>query len=104
MIGGLSRISKDVPPFTLAKGESRVYAVNVIGLRRAGYTSEQRERIRQAFKILCHSGMSLSHALALLKEQPSSAETACIVEFIESSKRGICAAAPGKNEVEDESS
>jgi UDP-N-acetylglucosamine acyltransferase len=93
MIGELSRILKDVPPFMIIKGESRVYAVNVIGLRRAGYTSEQRERM-----------MNLSHALALLKEQSSSSETACIIEFIESSKRGICAAAPGKNEVEDESS
>ena len=104
MIGGLSRISKDVPPFMLAKGESLVYAVNVIGLRRAGYTSEQRERIRQSFKILYHSGMSLPRALGFLKEHPSSAETACIVEFIESSKRGICGAAPGKNEVEDDPS
>ncbi len=96
MIGGLSRISKDVPPFMLAKGESRVCAVNVTGLRRAGYTSEQRERIRQDFKTLYYSGMNLSRALVLLKEQAPSAETACIVEFIESSRRGICGGVVGR--------
>lgn len=90
MIGGLARISKDVPPFMLAKGESRIYAVNVVGLRRAGYTAEQRENIRQAFKILYRSGMNFSQALVVLKQQTPSAEIEHIIEFIESSNRGVC--------------
>lgn len=102
MIGGLSRISKDVPPFMLAKGESRIYTINIVGLRRAGYTAEQREAIRQSFKILYHSGMNLSHALAFLKRQSSSAESACIIEFIESSKRGICGGVAGKGGIEED--
>lgn len=104
IIGGLSRISKDVPPFMLAKGESRIYAINVVGLKRAGYSLEQREKIKQAFKILYRSKMNLSQALGVLKHQTPSAEVEHILKFIESSKRGICGGAPGENEVEDESS
>lgn len=90
MIGGLSRISKDVPPFMLAKGESRIYAVNVVGLRRAGYTPQQREKIQEAFKILYSSGKNVSHAVEELEQHAQSPEIAELVNFIKSSKRGIC--------------
>lgn len=103
MIGGLSRISKDVPPFMLAKGESRIYAINAVGLKRVGYSQEQREKIRQIFRILYRSKMNLSQALGVLKHQTLSAEIECILKFIENSKRGICGGASGKNEIEDES-
>ena len=101
MIGGLARISKDVPPFMLAKGESRIYAVNVVGLRRAGYTTEQRENIRQVFKILYRSGMNFSQALDVLKQQPPSAEGTQIIQFIESAKRGICGGVIKKDDLEE---
>jgi len=89
MIGGLSRVTKDIPPFMLVRGEDTVYTINIIGLRRAGYSEEQRKKIKEVFETLYHSGLNVSQALERLSQQRPSAEVTQILDFIKGSKRGI---------------
>ena len=91
MIGGLSRVSKDVPPFMLVVGESKVCGVNVIGMRRANLSPEQRQAVRRAYAILYRSGLSMSHAVERLQVEPPSAEIDALLAFIDRSTRGLCA-------------
>ncbi len=94
MVGGLSKNVQDIPPFTLVDGHpARIYNVNVIGLRRNGFTSEQRMTIRRVYKALYRSGKSLREAVHAAIEQyqgdPLAEE---ILQFYlsEDNRRGIC--------------
>lgn len=90
MISGWSALSKDVPPFLIAQGRNCVKAVNIVGLRRAGYPPSARREIKRAFKKLFRSGLNLSQALALWEGQELSQEVQYLVKFIKTSKRGVC--------------
>jgi UDP-N-acetylglucosamine acyltransferase len=92
MIGGQARVSKDVPPFMLVVGDSRVRGVNVVGMRRAGWSAGQRRSVRDAYGILYRSSLNVSDALARLRNLPDSPEVRSLIGFIEHSTRGICAA------------
>lgn len=94
MIGGKARVSKDVPPFMMIVGDSQVRALNVIGLRRAGFSPEDRRQIKIAFRILYRSGLNVSHAVERLHELPESPGIRTLLDFIASSRRGLCAAGP----------
>ncbi len=95
MSGILTKIVKDVPPFMLVDGNpARVRGINVVGLRRRGFSSERRNVIRNAFKIIYRSGYNLKHSLELLgnliDEYPDYGEDIkLIIDFINNSKRGI---------------
>ncbi|NOZ60622.1 MAG: acyl-ACP--UDP-N-acetylglucosamine O-acyltransferase [Calditrichaeota bacterium] len=90
-VGGGLRVSKDVPPYVLAAGAPLQYAgINRVGLSRKGFSKEAMEAIRQAYKTIYRSGMNTSQALQELnKQQNPIAEVKTIIEFIESSERGI---------------
>lgn len=90
MIGGQARVSKDVPPFMLVVGDSRVRGLNVVGMRRAGLSPEQRRAARQAFGVLYLSGLNVSNALAKLRQLPDTREIRMMIDFIEDSTRGLC--------------
>ena len=92
IISGLSAVNKDVPPYMLCGGRPAVIqGLNVIALRRAGLPAEAREDIRQAYKLLYRDGRNVSNALEAIQQECNSSEVAAIVEFVKSSKRGICA-------------
>jgi UDP-N-acetylglucosamine acyltransferase len=91
MIGGNTRVNSDVPPYFLysdfnvaAKG------LNLVGLRRAGFTHRQIDQLKLAYKLLYRSGLKLEDALVRIQNETTSDETRHLVEFIRSSKRGIC--------------
>lgn len=91
MVQGLSAFSKDVPPFSLAAERNLVFGLNVVGLRRAGFTAAERTEIKAAFKLLYASGMNVSQALAAARERPWGASAAHFFEFAEGAKRrGLC--------------
>ncbi|MBI5183331.1 MAG: acyl-ACP--UDP-N-acetylglucosamine O-acyltransferase [Nitrospinae bacterium] len=92
MISGLSRISKDILPYSLIEGNpAKVRGINVIGLRRSNITPNIRNDIRQAFKLLFYSKLNTSQALEKIKNEiEMHDEIRNIVEFIESSERGLC--------------
>ena len=60
---GASGFSKDIPPFLIAAEINYVFGVNVIGLRRAGFSGRDRDEIKAAFKLLYTSGLNISQSL-----------------------------------------
>ena len=91
MIGGLSGVSKDLPPFFLvhANGPNRVAAINAVGLRRAGFSQEDRKSVKQAFRMLYLEGRTVTDAVRSMREIDSDPVRE-LCTFIEQSKRGIC--------------
>lgn len=91
MVGGLARVSKDVPPYFLVKGDSEVWAINSVGLKRAGLSEENRAKIREAYRLLYRAGLNTTQALKAIQAwDETSAEVRHLVEFIQASQRGIC--------------
>lgn len=90
MIGGLARVNKDVPPYMVLEGDSEICGINIVGLRRAGIDSTSRLKIKEAYKILYRSGLSVPHAVEELKKIGRSIYVKNIIDFIADSKRGIC--------------
>ncbi|MDR3365929.1 MAG: acyl-ACP--UDP-N-acetylglucosamine O-acyltransferase [Prevotellaceae bacterium] len=90
MISGGSRIGKDVPPYAIAGHEPLVYGgVNVIGLRRRGYTAAQVEKIHDVYRILYQSKLNVTQACEEIDKLPAGEERDAILSFIRGSKRGI---------------
>lgn len=91
MIQGGSRFSKDVPPYVIAGREPISYAgINIVGLRRRGFSNEIIENIHNAYRIIYQSGLNNSEALERIKaEIPMSPEIQYIIDFVAESKRGI---------------
>lgn len=90
MQGG-SGISKDLPPFTVALGNNRICGLNVVGLRRAGFSGEARLELKKLYHVLFRGGTSFSAALSTAREQFSSPGALVMIEFIAAAKRGVCA-------------
>jgi UDP-N-acetylglucosamine acyltransferase len=91
MLGGLSAISKDVPPFftTRPSALNLVGGCNVVGMRRAGMSVEDRTQVRKAFKILYRTNHNVSQAVAEMRAEFGSGPVVEICDFIKLSKRGI---------------
>jgi len=89
MIGGKSKIVQDVLPFFITDGNpSRLRGVNSVGLRRGGFSEEERRALKDAYKVLFRSGVPLQDALREL-EQVDDENVSHLVRFIRSSKRGF---------------
>ncbi len=86
-----SSIKKDVPPFVTVDGSpARPRGLNAEGLKRRGFTDKAQQALRQAYKTLYRSNLSLQEALADLREMAKEQEeVAQLVSFIEQQKRGI---------------
>ncbi len=90
MLGGISGIAQDVPPFVIANGQrARIIGLNSVGLRRNGFSSEQRARIKAVYRILFRSGLRRSEALDRAAADQPGEETDEIIQFIRSSTRGV---------------
>jgi len=100
MVGGGSGVPMDVVPYALASGNRiRIFGLNVVGLRRHGFSPEVIRTLRQAFRILFFSGLNTSQAVEQLStEFAGSAEVEYLVHFIRESKRGICRKTPRSKE------
>ena len=92
MVGGSTRLSQDVPPYMMVAGSpATVHGLNIVGLRRNGFGPQQRRDLKEAYRLLYRSDLNVSQALAKIRLRSSlSAPVAHLVQFIESSKRGIC--------------
>lgn len=91
MIQGGSRSSKDVPPYIMAGREPITYCgINLVGLRRRGFSAEMIENIHNAYRIIYQSGLGLEEAVEKIKEEiPMSPEIEYILNFVQTSERGI---------------
>ncbi len=90
MQGG-SGISKDLPPFTVARGDNRISGLNVIGLRRAGFSTADRMELKRLYHELFRSGKIFNEAVAEARNHFSSPGAKMMLEFIAAAKRGVCA-------------
>lgn len=93
-IGGVSGISLDVPPFVIVSGtrkETRVSAINKVGLKRSGFDNETLRKLDKAFKIIFRMPeLLLQDALdRVLAEIPDCPEATYLVDFFRSSKQGV---------------
>ena len=97
MIGGLARITKDVPPYTTAAGNpALIYGLNNVGLRRRGFSQEQRTRIKNIYKMLFSIKMLRKEAIAMVEQSyPGDEFALSIIKFALSSKRGLTPWASG---------
>ncbi len=90
-VGGLTKLTRDVPPFFLVEGNpARVYGLNSVGLRRAGFPAEELSELKECYKIMYHSDKNTSQALAALKDVVKTDAGRHLVAFVEAeSARGI---------------
>jgi UDP-N-acetylglucosamine acyltransferase len=91
MVAGGSRIGKDVPPYAMAGKYPLSYCgINIVGLRRRGFTIDQIERIKEIYRTIYQSGLNISDACKKVEaEFEESVEKRTILDFIARSKRGI---------------
>ena len=90
-VGGYSVVVKDALPFALTVGNhARCYGLNTTGMKRRGYSREVIGSLHRAFHLLLSSKLNTSQALERIQEEVNeSAEVKSLVEFIQSSKRGV---------------
>lgn len=91
MIGGGFRVVKDVPPYILAGNlPLRFEGINLVGLRRRGFSNEQIRNISETYDMIYKSGLNVSDAVAKVEAEMSGIPEAMnISEFVKASKRGI---------------
>jgi UDP-N-acetylglucosamine acyltransferase len=96
MVGGNTRVNKDVPPFFLcSEFNAAPKGLNVVGLKRAGFSLHEIKLLKDAYRLLYRSGLKLEEALSRIASEVPSEHTLHLVEFIRSSKRGISREHPG---------
>jgi UDP-N-acetylglucosamine acyltransferase len=91
MIGGLSRVTKDVPPFMMLVGNSKIFGMNTVGLKRADFNPDEINEVKKIYTIIYRKKLPLNKVIEELKKI-NSAKAGETVKFIESSKRGISGA------------
>jgi UDP-N-acetylglucosamine acyltransferase len=91
MIQGGSKVTKDVPPFSLSGREPISFTgINSIGLRRRGYTNDTIYAIQEVYRIIYQRGLNISDAMEFVEANlPASKERDEIILFVRESKRGI---------------
>lgn len=103
MIGGGSMVGQDVLPFATAQGDRAVLrGLNMLGMRRGGFSREAMSSVKDAYKALFLSGVTQADTIAQLKAGPPAQEVQEWIDFIESSgKRGVMRPAVGATEIEE---
>ncbi len=90
MLSGGSMANQDIIPFVIAQGDrAKPVGLNIVGLKRSGFSLEKIKSIKYAFKVLFFSGLKLSEALDKLEKENISEEVNHIVKFCRETKRGI---------------
>ena len=103
LMQGGAAISQDLPPFTVAQRGNEICGLNVIGLRRAGFTADQRLELKRLYRALFRSGRNLRMAIEEARKQFTSPTAKIMLDFVAEAKRGVCSdfgGATGGNEDE----
>ena len=91
MIGGNTRVNSDLPPFFLYTDFNvAAHGLNLVGLKRAGFTETDIKALKMAYRLLYRSGLKLEDALQRIESEIPTEHTRHLVAFVRSSKRGIC--------------
>jgi UDP-N-acetylglucosamine acyltransferase len=91
MVQGSSAFGKDIPPFVIAAERNYVFGVNVVGLRRAGFSVKDRDEIKTAFKLVYTTRLNISQALEKAATMKFGSPAREFLDFVANAKkRGIC--------------
>jgi UDP-N-acetylglucosamine acyltransferase len=92
MIGGMSRLTQDVVPYTIVAGQpAKVAGLNSVGISRAGIELSARRSLKQAYRILYRSGLSLQKAVEIIEQEVAPCEEVDhLLRFLRNADRGIC--------------
>lgn len=91
MVGGNTRVNSDLPPYFLYSDfNAAPRGVNSVGLKRAGFSTEEIASIKAAYRLLYRSGLKQEAALRRITTEIPSPHAQHLVEFVRRSKRGIC--------------
>jgi UDP-N-acetylglucosamine acyltransferase len=90
LMQGGAAISQDLPPFTMVRRVNELCGLNAVGLRRAGFTAEQRLELKKLYQLLFRGGKNLRAALAEARQNFNRAPAKVLLEFIAEAKRGVC--------------
>jgi UDP-N-acetylglucosamine acyltransferase len=90
-IGGMSRVSKDIPPFLKAVGNPvKLYGLNTIGLQRSGMDDETIRELKRAYRLLFRSDLNVTQAIERAQtEIEPLPEVKELIRFVEASERGV---------------
>ncbi len=92
IIGGLTGVLMDIPPYTKAQGDrAKLFGLNTIGLRRANFSEETMNALKKAYRIIFRSALTLEKAIKKVGEDEiaQTPEVQHLLQFIQQSKRGI---------------
>jgi UDP-N-acetylglucosamine acyltransferase len=92
ILGAGAMVSQDVPPFCNATGDrARLHGLNLVGLKRRGFSPELVRNIKRAYRIIFQSGLKLAEAVARARQEVStSPEIEHFLAFIQAAERGVC--------------
>lgn len=90
LMQGSAGISKDLPPYTVARGTNGICGLNTIGLRRAGFAPAERLELKQLYRALFRDGRNLCAAIADARDKYSSAPAKVMLDFVAAATRGVC--------------
>jgi UDP-N-acetylglucosamine acyltransferase len=103
LMQGGAAISQDLPPFTMVRRVNELCGLNAVGLRRAGFTVEQRLELKKLYQLLFRGGKNLRAALAEARKHFNRAPAKVLLDFIAEARRGVCSEpgrAPGQGDNE----
>jgi UDP-N-acetylglucosamine acyltransferase len=92
ILGAGAMVSLDVPPFCNATGaRARLHGLNLVGLKRRGFSPELVRNIKRAYRIIFQSGLRLAEAIVRARQEvPPSPEVEHFLAFIQAAERGVC--------------
>jgi UDP-N-acetylglucosamine acyltransferase len=90
LMQGGSAISKDLPPYTVARGGNGMCGLNTVGLRRAGLSAAVRLELKQLYHLLFRGGAARREAIAEARQRFTSEPARNVIEFVATARRGLC--------------
>jgi UDP-N-acetylglucosamine acyltransferase len=90
LMQGGSAISKDLPPYTIARGQNGICGLNTVGLRRAGLTSEDRLELKKLYHALFRASGKWQDKLKSAQKEFKGTASKVLLNFVAATKRGIC--------------
>ena len=90
-IGGMTGVAQDVPPYTLIAGErGSMHGLNLVGLKRRGFSKEDITSLKKAYKILWREGLKKEEAIEKIQAELGNSDKVMeLIEFVKNSERGV---------------
>ncbi len=90
-LGACSAVLQDIPPYVMAQGNrAKPYGLNLVGLRRQGFSAETIHALKHAYHLVFASDLNTSHALSQLEQEGSGCpEVRRFLDFVQQSRRGV---------------